>query len=71
MPKPLPLPRSNDLQALHDQLVARYGNITIAAAIARVPSGTLYRWLRKGIPYGKTHIIDQLLKDTETLTNHY
>jgi hypothetical protein len=61
MPKPLPHPKSAELQQLHDQLVARYGNITIAAAIARLPSGTLYRWLRNGIPYGKTHIIDQLL----------
>jgi hypothetical protein len=69
MPKLLPQPRSNDLQQLHDDLIARYGNITIAAAIARVPSGTLYRWLRKGIPYGKIHIINQLLQDTETLSN--
>jgi hypothetical protein len=61
MPKPLPKPRSVELQQLHDDLVARYGNITIAAAIARVPSGTLYRWLRNGIPYGKTHLIDKLL----------
>jgi transcriptional regulator of acetoin/glycerol metabolism len=67
MPKPLPNPRSVELQqreqlaTLHDQLVARYGNITVAAAMIRVPSGTLYRWLRNGFPYDKTHLIDKLL----------
>jgi hypothetical protein len=69
MPKPLPYPRSVKLQQLHDDLVAMYGNITIAAAIARVHHTALYRWLREGIPAKKQHIIDQLLRNTQD-TNH-
>jgi hypothetical protein len=52
-----------ELQSLHSQLVSCYGNISIAASIAGVSAPTLYRWLDKGIPKSKQHIITKLLPD--------